>query len=255
MYNTFTLKMKHKNFTLIELLVVIGIIAILASMLMPALGKAQEKARQTTCINQLKQLSTATFMYKADNRDAWPYWLSTMYPDYVNSRKVYQCPNIPEKYKKDHDPHPYDGGKNGQAEACYDVEKSASKCAYPLDKPEVPNIGSNKKEQVDRVDYIYQMSNGKMDAGTAQSWWGYSSTITSSFHSMCDYKEYQLENGDNQHSGAYDPTIFPVMSCFFHLKKQGGNTNVKNWVPLLNVSYTGNFFMSKTQWELGQWTP
>ena len=72
MYNTFTLKMKHKNFTLIELLVVIGIIAILASMLMPALGKAQEKARQTTCINQLKQLSTATFMYKADNRDAWP---------------------------------------------------------------------------------------------------------------------------------------------------------------------------------------
>ena len=67
--------MRQKRFTLIELLVVIGIIAILASMLMPALGKAQEKARQTNCLNQLKQLSTATFMYRSDNRDAFPYWL------------------------------------------------------------------------------------------------------------------------------------------------------------------------------------
>jgi len=63
---------RKKNFTLIELLIVIAIIAILAAMLLPALQKARMKARDLSCLSNLKQLGSCALQYAGDYNDNMP---------------------------------------------------------------------------------------------------------------------------------------------------------------------------------------
>jgi prepilin-type N-terminal cleavage/methylation domain-containing protein/prepilin-type processing-associated H-X9-DG protein len=103
--------MRRRGFTLIELLVVIAIIAILAAILFPVFARAREKARQSSCLSNEKQIDLAVLMYAQDyderivnavsshapdycgdpNRSQW--WWRLMVAPYIKNTQIYICPS------------------------------------------------------------------------------------------------------------------------------------------------------------------
>jgi prepilin-type N-terminal cleavage/methylation domain-containing protein/prepilin-type processing-associated H-X9-DG protein len=85
-----------RGFTLIELLVVIAIIAVLAAILFPVFAKAREKARQTQCLNNQRQIVTAALMYAQDHEEILPAF-ATVWGSLNIDGGVFRCPTAGDK--------------------------------------------------------------------------------------------------------------------------------------------------------------
>ncbi len=91
----------RRGFTLIELLVVIAIIAILAAILFPVFARAREKARQSSCLSNVKQLTLGVLMYAQDYDETLPFaysygdwWYEVLAP-YLANDQIRRCPSRP----------------------------------------------------------------------------------------------------------------------------------------------------------------
>ena len=224
----------NRRFTLIELLVVIAIIAILAGMLLPVFSRAREKGRQTACMNNMKNVGTVLIMYRDENDNQMSPWISTLSTQ-LESVDVYRCPSD----KNDPDTtaaHEWLSRPDGNFAEAYDRPADASGSA------KVGLHGMANNPSVTRVGYFYEFTDVICSWGVASMPAG---------NSWGEVKEAQLrEGGDSFHADGegYDPTLFPILRCNWHLHPNQD-------APVLNISYGGNYFLSKKEWERGVWTP
>jgi hypothetical protein len=121
----------------------------------------------------------------------------------------------------------------------------------------------SRNADVERISYFYECSDAIIPAawsGRPLSSMPVGENILSENSTWAEFKAVQLKYGGDYHATTnpdghkwgqeYDPTLFPVVRCFWHVRTGQANDRA----PIFNAAYAGNVFLSRLQWERGTWT-
>lgn len=233
---------------MIEMLVVIAIIALLTSILVPAVNKALMRARQTACMSNLRNFGIAwnteylevmSGPHLNELEAVYP-WLSAMVPDAIDETML-RCPADESR------------GRYG---------------SKPFENAEFRAIDPNNFKETDDNDvypnsYMYEFTAAPL--GTSVWDWenhvnGVQDIDDDGIFTWAEVKLAQMRNGDGFSEGGYDRTQFPLVRCFHHFKDREvrfenidpNSVNygeIKSGIRVMNVAVAGNVFMSSLQWE------
>ncbi|MDD2600329.1 MAG: type II secretion system protein [Kiritimatiellae bacterium] len=244
----------NKGFTLIELLVVIVILSILMSALVVSVQSSYKSARQTNCKSNLRQFGVALTIYRAEHDNDTPYWLSNLYPEYVDDRGLYVC--TADSNRGLDRPRPEE-----LVTLINDKGNSADQPAFWDNRQ---NSEARRNRSIVACSYFYEFS----AAPVPSSWYnGVQLPSTVPIKTMSDFKHVQLRYGDQANVNVidgqqmpYSASRIPIARCFHHFRDQkvigyqntaGGtrSSTIKRDFITINVAYAGNVFVGPTWWE------
>ncbi len=229
----------ERGFTLIELLVVIVIISILATISMTGIKSAREKARQTNCMSNLRQIGVALVTYRGDHSGGNPNWISNLYPSYIDDLSVYVCRS---DKKKGH-------GPVRPKEMLDKWDTGGKEYDETIDNHENRHKGQNG--DVKANSYMYEFS-------CADSPWPVSGIEKPTW---AQYKEDELRRGND--GKPHSSSKMPIVRCYHHAEHSSidqypekGKTGAPNTDATphrtgltLNVAYAGNVTIAPLWWQ------
>lgn len=233
----------RRGFTLIEMMVVVFIISLLVSITAVAVNRAKEKARQTDCMSNLRQLGVAIVTYRADNRGRNPDWLSNLYPNYIDDKRIYVCRSDQYRGLK----------RNRPPGLTSEDTESSQKYAITIDNKSADRARYSQNSDIEANSYFYEFSAAPCDWNTANTW--------------AEEKEKDLAIGNKANNGGeatpvpYSSSRMPIVRCFHHYSygrikawNDSGGVPNRNAKPIisgitLNVAYAGNVIISPVWWE------
>lgn len=231
----------RRAFTLIEMLVVISIIALLAAMLLPVLSMARAAARKANCKSNLKQFESAIAMYRSNFQDAYPPWLSSLFPGYQASDAVYICPSDHTLGQEGGMPEWFSDFGANQFTETDDNGKGTARA----------DILALRNDKITGCSYMYEFGWAECSWWTKGTWADFDND---GFVSWWEAKETEMKGMDFQggkivtdNEEAYGGHV-PMIRCFWHADKDDNLFDE----PVLNLACEhGNIYECMV--EGGDW--